>query len=428
LRERLTKLVVDGLRSEAKDVIVWDRDLKGFGVKITPSSKKVYFAYYRTTSGKQRKPTIGLHGKVTTEEARQIARKWIAAAISGHDISADRQEARAAPLIRDLAQRYLDDYAACFKKPSSCKSDKSNLNNHVLPLLGTKIVSEVTRADIENVKIAIREGRTAARRKAKFRGRSITTGGPGVANRAVALLSKMMGCAVDWGMRPDNPAFRIKKYPEYRKDRFLDTDEIRRLIQALDQVEVQDLESLDIIAWVRLLLFTGLRLGEVRDLHWNDVDLARGTLKLRDSKTGARAVPLNDQAISVLRRHRATRVDQFVIQSATAGGRPSLGKPWARIRKLAGIDDTANIHCLRHTFASWAVMGGLSLAQTGALLGHKSTQTTLRYADHLTEAVRGYSQQTANMIAGEQIGSRWPRLSCSMAPSDGWGRQLKETK
>jgi Arm DNA-binding domain len=123
VRERLTKLVVDGLKPEAKDLIVWDRDLKGFGVKVTPTGKKVYFAFYRTTSGKQRKPAIGLHGKVTAEEARQVARKWIAAAISGHDVSAERQEARVAPLVRDLAQKYSDDYAAAFKKPSSAKSD-----------------------------------------------------------------------------------------------------------------------------------------------------------------------------------------------------------------------------------------------------------------------------------------------------------------
>jgi integrase len=382
VRERLTKLVVDGLKPEAKDFIIWDRDLKGFAVKVTPTGKKVYFVFYRTASGKQRKPAIGLHGKVTTEEARQIARKWIAAAITGHDISAERQDARAAILVRDLAQKYLDDYAACFKKPSSAKSDKSNLDNHVLPLIGTKKVSEVTRADIESVKTAIKEGKNSA-------------------NRTVSLLSKMMGCAVDWGMRPDNPALRIKKYPERRKDRFLDTEEIRRLLAALDQASLRGVETIHTIACLRLLLLTGLRLGEIRDMHWKDVDLARGTLRLRDSKTGARTVPLNDQAIAVLQKHSTTKSDQFVIQSATGVGRPALGKPWQRIRKLADIDDSANIHCLRHTFASWAVMGGLSLAQTGALLGHKSTQTTLRYADHLTEAVRGYSQKTANLIAGE---------------------------
>jgi integrase len=400
MRARLTKLVVERAEVKSQRYTIWDVELKGFGVKVQPSGRKSYFAYYRTQSGQQRKPAIGSHGKVTTEEARQIAKKWIAASVSGADISEDRKEARSAPLVWDLAQKYLDDYAACFKKPSSFKTDQSNLNNHVLPLIGTKKVSEVTRADIEDIKIAIREGKTSARRKAKFSGRSITTGGPGVANRTISLLSKMMGCAVDWGMRSDNPALRIKKFPERRKDRFLDADEIRRLLNALDLVGMQGTETLHTIACIRLLLFSGLRLGEVRDMHWNDVDLARGTLRLRDSKTGARTVPLNDQAIGVLQRHIVTKVNHFAIQSATGNGRPALSKPWQRIRKLAEIDDSANIHCLRHTFASWAVMGGLSLAQTGALLGHRSSQTTLRYADHLTEAIRGYSQKTVNMIAG----------------------------
>ena len=401
MRERLTKSVVERVEAGPRDIIVWDRDVKGFGLKITPSGRKVYFAFYRTLSGQQRKPAIGVHGKVTAEEARQIAKRWIAAALTGQDISGERQEARAASLVRDLAKRYLEEYATCFKKPRSCQSDQSNLNNHVLPLIGTKKVAEVTRADIETVKAAIREGKTAARRKAKYRGRSITVGGPGAANRTISLLSKMMSCAVDWGMRSDNPALRIKKYPEHRKDRFLDSDEIQRLLSVLKVAKEQGTETVHVVACFRLLLFSGLRLGEVRDMHWEDFDPRRGTLRLHDSKTGARTVPLNSQAISVLQKHVSTKIGSFVIQSATGQGRPALGKPWQRIRKLANIDDTANIHCLRHTFASWAVMGGLSLAQTGALLGHKSSQTTLRYADHLTEAVRGYSQKTANLIAAE---------------------------
>ena len=399
LRDRLTKSVVERVEAVSKDIIVWDRDVKGFALKVTPSGKKIYFAYYRTQSGQQRKLTIGVHGKVTAEEARRIAKRWIAAALNGKDISGERQAARAAPLVRDLAKRYLEEYAARFKKPRSCLSDQSNLNNHVLPLIGAKKVAEVTRADIEMIKAAIREGKASARRKAKFRGRSIIIGGPGAANRTISLLSKMMGCSVDWGMRPDNPALRIKKYPEYRKDRFLDSDEIRRLLKALEAAAEQGSETAHVVTCFRLLLFSGLRLGEIRDMQWEDLNLHRGTLRLHDSKTGARTVPLNNQALLVLQKHLPTKSGPYVIQSAAGLGRPALGKPWQRIRKLANIDETANIHCLRHTFASWAVMGGLSLAQTGALLGHKSSQTTLRYADHLTEAVRGYSQQTANLFA-----------------------------
>jgi integrase len=381
----LTKTVVDALPQGKRDYIVWDRDLKGFGVKVTTKGKKIYLVYYRTLSGQQRKPAIGVHGALTAEEARQTARKWIALAVTGKDISGERQEARAAPLVRELADRYIKDYSEAFKKPRSCQSDRSNLCNHVLPLIGTMKVSEVTRADIEAVKTAIRNGKTAARRKAK----------------TISLISKMMGCAVDWGMRQDNPALRIKKYPEHRKDRFLDTDEVQRLVTALVKAEEKGTETPDIIVCFRLLLLTGLRLGEVRDLPWDNVDFSRKTIRLTDSKTGARIVPLNNQAVAVLEKHLPTKSGYYVIRSLSEHGRPSLGKPWQRIRERAKIDHTANIHCLRHTFASWAVMGGLSLAQTGALLGHKSSQTTLRYADHLTEAVREYSQKTANLIAAE---------------------------
>jgi integrase len=396
---KLTKSVVENMAAGLKDVILWDQEVKGFGLKVTPKGKRVYFAYYRAANGQQRRPVIGVHGVVTAEEARQVAKKWIGGAFAGQDVSQDRQEARSAPLVKELAERYLEDHAKPFKKPSSYKSDKSNLEHHVLPLIGNKKVAEIARSDIEFVKSSIREGRTADRKSAKRRGRSIIKGGAGAANRVIALLSKMMACSVDWGMRPDNPALRIRKYPEHRKDRFLDLDEIKRLLGALCDAKTEGSETPHVIACFLLLLFSGLRRGEVLGLHWADVDFNRRILRLHDSKTGARSVPMNDRAMSVLAKLAENRKSEHVIASATGEGRPSLGKPWQRMLKRSGIDGSANIHCLRHTFASWAVMGGLSLPQTGALLGHKSAQTTLRYADHLTEAVREYSQRTAKLIA-----------------------------
>ena len=200
------------------------------------------------------------------------------------------------------------------------------------------------------------------------------------------------------GLGADNPAFKIKKYPEKRKDRFLQMDEIWRLQDALNAAELQKTETRDVIACFRFSLLTGLRCGEVLNLVWSEIDVTAKTIKFQYSKTGPRTVPLNDQAWEVILQHREIKDSGYVIKSATGEGRPALGKPWYRIRKQADTSETANIHCLRHTFASWAIMGDLSLAQTGALLGHKSTQTTLRYADHLTEVVREYSQKTANQF------------------------------
>ena len=122
--------------------------------------------------------------------------------------------------MKDFAVRYLQEYAKHFKKPSSYKSDASNLSHHVLPLIGTKKVDEVSRADIEYVKNSFREGKTAARKAAKFRGRSIIKGGLGVANRVVALMSMLMACSVEWGSERTTPHLKLKNIQKSGKTVF----------------------------------------------------------------------------------------------------------------------------------------------------------------------------------------------------------------
>ena len=376
MRVKITKRTVDSIAPTDTDLVVWDTDLKGFGLKVTPTGRKVYFLYYRTSGGKQRRPTIGRHGEVTAEQARAIARKWAADAALGGDISGKRQADRKASIVEELTEHYLVGYAELHKKPLSIRADRSIIRNHVLPLLGSMKIKDVSRSDIEYVKLAVLKGKTARKRRARPRGRRIVKGGPGVANRTVALLSKMFGCAVDWGLRPDTPARGIKKFKENRSDRFLDTDEIARLFVALDNAIANDAESPFAIAAIRVLLLTGLRRGEVTNLRWKNVDLERGNLRLDDSKTGARTVPINSTVVEILQDLPRSVKDDLVFQSSHRGGRLDLTRSWYRVREAAGIDSTATLHTLRHTFASWSVMSGLSLAQVGALLGHRSAQTT----------------------------------------------------
>ena len=402
-RVKITKKVVEGLSPSERDVIVWDNEIKGFGIKVTPTGKRSYILFYRNASGQQRKPTIGQHGAITAEQARTTAKLWLADVTKGVDVSRVRSKARTAPTVADLADRYLTEYAELHKKPRSVATDRSNLRNHVLPLLGKHRVVDVTRSDIDSVKIAVKEGKTARSLAAKARGRSIIKGGPGIANRVVALLSKMFACAVEWEMRETNPAQGVRKFKEQRKDRFLDTDEIVRLHQALDEADTSNSLSPYATAAIRVLLLTGLRLGEVRDLTWEEVDVANRMLRLKDTKTGKRNVPINNDAFEIIMAlpqlgAEARSPKAMVFPSLRTNGPMSLTRPWYAIRLAANISDDATIHTLRHTFASFAVMGGLTLPQVGALLGHKSTQTTLRYADHMTEAVRGYSQLTAQSL------------------------------
>ena len=369
MRAKLTKTTVEGVIPTTKDVVIWDTEAKGFGLKVTPKGKRVYFLYYRNAAGKQRRPTIGEHGAITADQARQRAREWMASATLGTDVSAERIEGRKpVETVASLCTRYLEEYAEPHKKLRSVKSDRANITNHVLPLLGEKAVQDVTRGDIDGVKLAVRDGKTARREKAEKRGRRIIRGGEGVANRVVSLLSKMFACAVEWGLRDDNPARGIRKFREHRNERFLSSDEVGRLLAALDQADAGKSESPYVTAAIRLLLFTGMRYGEVVGLTWGNYDTASQCFRLADSKTGARIIPLSDQAVAALAGlpRRAESHHIFAAPDVTVA--VALRRPWYRLREAAGIDTTANLHCLRHTYASWSVMSGLSLAQVGALL------------------------------------------------------------
>jgi integrase len=399
MRTRLTKKAVEAVPVGDKDVVVWDTEIKGFGLKVTPAGRRSYFLYYRARSGQQRRPTIGVHGTLTTEQARQIARQWIAEVTMGADVSATRQAERKAASVADLCRLYVSNYAELHKKPRSVATDRANIENHILPLIGKMPLKDVRRADIERMLLAIREGKTARVLSARPRGRRVIRGGEGIANRVVALVSKMFSCAEGWDLVEGNPARGIRKFRENRKDRFLDIDEIGRLRDVLDSADRGKTESQFVVAVIRFLLLTGMRSGEALNLRWKEVDLSTECLRIADTKTGSRVIPLSSHALAIIQSLPRGTEDELVFQSSRPGRPLALAKPWYRIRAAAKISSDANIHALRHTFASWSVMGGQSLAQVGATLGHKSAQTTLRYADHRLEALREYSQQTGDLFA-----------------------------
>src|SRR5271163_815985 len=262
MRTRLTKRAVEAAPVGDKDVILWDTEIKGFGVKVTPAGRRSYFLYYRARSGQQRRPTIGVHGALTTEQARQIARQWIAEVTMGTDVSASRKAERNAASVADLCTLYVSNYAELHKKPRSVATDRANIENHVLPLIGKMPLKGVRRADIEHMMLAIREGKTARTLSARPRGRRVIRGGDGIANRVVALVSKMFSCAEAWDLVEGNPARGIRKFRENRKDRFLDIDEIGRLTEVLDTANRAKTESQFVVAVIRFLLWTGMRSGE----------------------------------------------------------------------------------------------------------------------------------------------------------------------
>lgn len=392
---RLTQAEIAKLLPRPKEYVAWDDRVRGLGVRVSPRGLKTFIYYYRSQSGRQRKPAIARVGEINLATAREIATEWKGRIVKGEDISAQRAGSRAETRISDLCDRYISDYATVEKKASSVRSDKSLIRNFIKPKLGQLAVSELARKDVA----AFRDWVAIKRKKKvqpgdKPRGRRVVVGGHGAANRALACLSKMMNCAIEWGYRDYNPVQHVRKFPEKRKDRFLDADEIGRLRRALSALRAKGAPPIEALDAIEVIMLTGARSGEIQNLRMKDLDLEHSVIRLSDSKTGKKVIAVSDSAKLILeRRLTAGLPDNRVFPGRLCDSSIELRRPWHIVREHAGLGSDVTLHTLRHTFASWAVMGGLSLPQLGALLGHKSTQTTLRYADHLNEKLVEYSNK-----------------------------------
>lgn len=383
-RVRLTNTFANSAPSGPRGTIYWDTEIPGFGLAVHVSGHRAYVFKYRIVGGRrghQRKPTIGEHGPMTCQQARDIARNWHAKVRAGGDPSGDRKEMRDSPTVSELCDRYLELHARPKKKPKSIQGDESAIRRLIKPALGAMKVSAVRRSDIEQFHRSLRST-------------------PPMANRLVALLSKMFNLAERWGCRQShsNPCRGIEKYREYSREKFLTAEEIGRLEIVLAKHEPMNPWMANLI---RLLVLTGARRGELETLKWAHVELDPGRLRLPDSKTGAKVIVLSARAAEILRRLPRVKDNAYVFPGKKAGKQVNgLSKFWQRVRKQAMLEDV-RLHDLRHSFASQAVMNGASLPMIGALLGHRSTATTARYAHLIDAPLRDIANGVARSIAGK---------------------------
>jgi integrase len=230
------------------------------------------------------------------------------------------------------------------------------IEKYVLPSVGEKQLHLLCSGDV------LRLQRAVAHRPAR-------------ANRAVNIVCGMARTARRLGYKVPSIE-RPRALREGRRERYLTREEAHRLFVVLDREP-----SMAAIV-VRLLLLTGMRRGEVLQLKWEEVDLGRRCLRLCDSKTGARTVPLSSDAAELLAP--LPRLTEYVFPGR-AGHVRSFERVWRRLRREAGLEDV-RVHDLRHSWASFAVSAGVSLALIGSVLGHRSPQTTMRYAHVSPEA------------------------------------------
>jgi integrase len=398
--ERITKHTVQAAKPAAARYIIFDSTVPGFGLRVYPSGAKSWVFEYRPGEGGRttlkRRVTIGKVTDLTPDMARREADKLRAQVKTGSDPQGTKTAQRAAPTVAAVAKSFLDHH---LKKRAQSTRDYYDdiLNRVVLPRVGTRKAKDLTSSEVAALHQSLDET-------------------PYFANRVLAVISSMYSYAGGPSALREakippgiNPAKGVERFDEQERGRVLSNDELLRLGAAIRLAETEGVPwSIDpegqvkhvpkgkqatvigphAAAALRLLILTGARLREILNLRWDDIDAERGLLIIRKHKTartaGVKSIVLNAPALDVLAG--LDRLGVYVIAGETAGKeqekpRADLKRPWALVRKQAGLEDL-RLHDLRHNFAGFGAGGGAGLLVIGKLLGHspQNPKTTARYS------------------------------------------------
>jgi len=368
---KLTKTLVEGATPRPRRYRLNDSLVPGLCLLVLPSGQRTYYLRHRV-DGAQRELKLGTPAELTPDQARELARAALARVRAGGDPGAERRAAREAPTIEALAARHLQAHAS---RKRSGRNDEILWRRHLLPAFARVRVAALTREQV-------REWHACHPQ-------------PATANRALEVLGVALGLAEEWGWRPagSNPARGVKAHPERQRRRYASPDELGRLRAAMQGWEAAGPLAIRwrFVQLVRLLLLTGARLREVMNAEWSEIDWSRGVLRVpaERGKTGASEVRLSDRAVAVLRGLEGAAGGSRWVIPGESGEKPLVGyrKLWLALLADAGVADL-RVHDLRHTFASFALSGGQTLGVVGQLLGHRSAQTTTRYAHLVDDAAR----------------------------------------
>lgn len=410
---KLTKTSVNALPTPAAgQSFVWDGELRGFGVRVSGKGVKSFVIQYRNGEGRSRRTVLGRVGVLTVEEARSVARIKLGQVASGVDPAAERREVRKAPTIADICDWYLEEAGAGRLlgrmnrpiKASTLYMDRSRVERHIKPLIGTRKVSAVEISDISRMQADIAAGNTTrARRSGAGR---YSAGGPGAASRSISTLHSILAHAKREGLIKANPAAGIRRLASGTRQRRLSVEEILRFGEAMRELHRlgEPRRGLDL---VRLIALTGFRINEAQGLQHHWFEREQRAILFPDTKSGPQ------------RRAIGLVVEEILLRQAIEKGNPhvfpadrssSYYKQAAdvilRICKMAQLENVT-AHTLRHTFSSVEGDLGYSELVIAAMLGHGKrgvTQGYIHIDDGLRLAVECTSSQIEALLDGTSAG------------------------
>lgn len=408
---RLTKRIVDEAVPRKAAFFVWCSDLPGFGVRVFPGGRKAYYVDYRA-DGVRRRMKVGDHGAVTCDEGRKLALATLGGVVKGGDPLLDKRTRRDSITVAELCEQYMEaaEKGLIFgkrrlpKKAYTIIQDRARIDRHISPLLGRKLVKDLTRGDVARFIRDVTAGRTAVDLPSdKPRGRIKVTGGAGTATRAANFLGAVLQWALHESLIETNVAHGVKRQADGKRTRRLTPDEFAALGAALREAE-KNRETWQGVAGVKLLALTGCRLGEVVRLRWREVDDVGHAFRLADTKEGTSVRPIGSPAFEVLKALPRDGGSYVLPGARGADHYGSLDSFLDRVVKRAELEGVT-AHVLRHSFASVAADLGYSESTIAAMLGHAAGTVTGRYTHHLDSVLLAAADRVAGEIAAMMAGS-----------------------
>jgi integrase len=294
-----------------------------------------------------------------------------------------------APTQRTVAELVAAYEAVAFPKLSAktVQNHRSYLRRFILPTFGARVVTNMKRQDVEELHASLAPT-------------------PYQANRVLSLLSTILGKAVEWGWRPDNPAAGVKLYDEHPREDWYTAEELAKLIATLETFAAGDDKARKVSARAILLtLLTGARPSEVLRATWDMFDLQAGTWTKPSSHVKQKRIyhlALNEDALELLRTMREElggKAKGYVFPSPFVPGQhlKDPGRTWERAVEVAGVR-RLRFYDLRHSQGSVLANAGVDLYTVGKQLGHAQTKTTARYAHLSVETQRSATDRFSELV------------------------------
>jgi integrase len=411
---KFTKTAIKGIKATGKRYTIFDDEFIGLAVRIGARGGKVFYFVYRAGKGRTaplRWLKLGKFPAMTVEQARHMAKDKAALVTLGGDPALEIRQSKITPLTETVLETFMAEFVEPRLKPTTAVSYRSLINIYLKPALGKLRIKEVDFRHIAKLHHSLRDK-------------------PYQANRAIAVAGSFFSWAAEMGYTgrdKANPVAGINKYKEHKRQEFMTPEMLSLIGDTIDRMEKtwherqvskerRSGELVDSItpqsaAAIRLLMFTGARLGEILGLEWDKIDLEKGIARLSDSKTGFKVLQLPAPAVEVLRQ--LPQMDKYVFPSYSASGHMGdLRAAWVSVLRQAGLK-IWRLHDLRHAFASVMVNSGASLPVVGKILGHNNPSTTARYAHLEANPARQAAEEAAAIIS--QATNNEPKKSLSVS-------------